>query len=160
MMRNGPGGRTTGSEPRQPQMEDHAAPLYEIEVIAGAKAPAFARAAVAQLVASQLAERIGAVRLSISEVVTNAIRHGDLRRDIDVVRITVGTGHDKVKVTVEQPTVADVRVGQPRLGGEDVGGFGLHLLDRIADGWGYDPVPLGAYGSSSASRPRLSPLYP
>ena len=123
-------------------MEGHV-PQLEIEVIAGAEAAAFARAAVAQLGGvSELEERLDAVRLSISEVVTNAVRHGGLRPEIDAVRITVGTGPDKVRITVEQPTAADVRVGQPRLGGEP-GGFGLQLVDRVADGWGHDPGPPG-----------------
>ena len=124
-------------------MGDHIVPQHEIEVIAGAKAAALARAAVARLGLSQLEERMDAVRLSISEVVTNAVRHGGLRQDIDPVRIIVGAGPDTVRITVEQATAANVQVVQPRRWGEDPGGFGMHLVDQSADDWGYDPGPPG-----------------
>jgi anti-sigma regulatory factor (Ser/Thr protein kinase) len=98
---------------------------------------------VTDLAVPELEGHLDDVRLSISEVVTNAVLHGGLRPDIDAVRIKVGTGSDKVRITVEQPTVADVRMRAPRLSGEGPGGFGLHLLDRLADAWGYDPGPPG-----------------
>lgn len=81
------------------------------------------------------------VQLATSEIATNAVRHGRLRQDIDALRISAGTGRDAVRVTVEQPTVASVRIEEPRLG-EDAGGFGLHVVD-IADDWGHDPGPPG-----------------
>jgi anti-sigma regulatory factor (Ser/Thr protein kinase) len=123
-------------------MEDQANPQQETEVIAGPGAAASARAAVAQMVASHLQQRMDDVQLAASEIVTNAVRHGRLRQDIDTVRISVGTGRNVVRVTVEQPTVASVRIEEPRLG-EDPGGFGLHLVDHVADDWGHDPGPPG-----------------
>jgi anti-sigma regulatory factor (Ser/Thr protein kinase) len=124
-------------------MDDEDVSQQEIQVIAGPEAAASARGAIADLGVSLLRERMDDVQLAISEIVTNAVRHGRLRQDIDAVRITVGTGHDAVRVTVEQPTVASVRIEEPRLGGEDPGGFGLHLVDHVADGWGHDPGPPG-----------------
>jgi anti-sigma regulatory factor (Ser/Thr protein kinase) len=124
-------------------MEDQAFTKREIEVIAGPEAAASARAAVAQMGVLQLHERMDEVQLAVSEVVTNAVRHGRLRQDVDAVRITVGTGPDKVRVTVEQPTVADVMIEEPRFDKENPGGFGLHLVDQVVDNWGHDPGPPG-----------------
>jgi anti-sigma regulatory factor (Ser/Thr protein kinase) len=125
-------------------MEDQADPKHEIEITAGPEAAASARAAVAQLAVVPLRRRMDDVQLAISEVVTNAVIHGGLRWDIDAVRIVVGRGHDRVRVTVEQRTIAaGVRIGEPRLGEENPGGFGLHLVDQLADNWGHDPGPPG-----------------
>jgi hypothetical protein len=55
----------------------------------------------------------------------------------------VGTDPDKVRVTVEQPTVADVRIEEPRFEKENPGGFGLRLVDQVVDSWGHDPGPPG-----------------
>jgi anti-sigma regulatory factor (Ser/Thr protein kinase) len=137
-------------------MEDHPVSQHEIEVIAGPEAAASARAAVAGLGVMHLHQRLGDVQLAISEVVTNAVRHGGLRPDIDTVRITVGNGQDTVKITVEQPTAAEgLRVEEPRLG-ENPGGFGLRLVDQVVDNWGHDPGPPGRvwleFASSSTSR--------
>ena len=123
-------------------MDDRDVSQHAIEVIAGPEAAASARAAVAHLGISQLQERLDDVRLATSELVTNAVRHGRLRRDIDVIRVTVGTGEESVRVTVEQPTVADVKIAPPRIG-EEAGGFGLRLVDQFADHWGYEPGPPG-----------------
>lgn len=60
------------------------------EVIAGPGASASARAAVAQMVASHVQQRTDDVQLATSEIVTNAVRHGRLRQDVDAVRISVG----------------------------------------------------------------------
>jgi anti-sigma regulatory factor (Ser/Thr protein kinase) len=123
-------------------MEDQV-PQHEIEVTAGPEAASRARAAVAQMGVLQLHERMDEVQLAISEVVTNAVRHGRLRLNVDRVRITVGAAPDRVVVTVEQPTMADLRIEGPRFEKEDPGGFGLHLVDRVVDDWGHDPGPPG-----------------
>jgi anti-sigma regulatory factor (Ser/Thr protein kinase) len=124
-------------------MEGHIVSQQEVEVVAGPEAAASARAAVAQMGLLQLHGRIDDVQLAISEVVSNAVRHGRLRQDVDSVRITVGTGQDKVRVTVVQPTIADVQFGEPRFETENPGGFGLLLVDRVVDSWGHDPGPPG-----------------
>jgi anti-sigma regulatory factor (Ser/Thr protein kinase) len=125
-------------------MEDEALAKHEIEIVAGPDAAALARARVAQLNVLQLHHRMPDVQLAVSEIVTNAVRHGGLRTDVDAVRITVGTGEESVTITVEQPTIAaGVRVAEPRLQKENPGGFGLRLVDQIADSWGHEPGPPG-----------------
>jgi anti-sigma regulatory factor (Ser/Thr protein kinase) len=123
---------------------DRAVSQHDIDVIAGPGAAASARHAVAALGEFQVRQRIDAVQLATSELVTNAVRHGDLRHDVDPIHITVRIGDQSLSVTVEQPTAAaDVGVAEGRLGSEDAGGFGLRLVDQLVDKWGYDPGPPG-----------------
>jgi anti-sigma regulatory factor (Ser/Thr protein kinase) len=124
-------------------MEGQPLSQLEFEMIAGPQAPASARSAVAQLGVLQLQHRIDDVQLAISEVVTNAVRYGGLRPEIDPVRVTVRIGENVVKFAVEQSTAAeDLEVQEPR-GGPEPGGLGLRLVDQVADDWGYDPGPPG-----------------
>jgi anti-sigma regulatory factor (Ser/Thr protein kinase) len=125
-------------------MEDGALAEHEIEVVAGPDAAALARAEVSQLDVVQLQPRIADVELAISEIVTNAVRHGGLREGVDPVRITVEAGEDSVTITVEQPTIAeDVHVTEPHFDDQNAGGFGLRLVEEVADSWGHEPGPPG-----------------
>jgi anti-sigma regulatory factor (Ser/Thr protein kinase) len=135
-------------------MEDKALAQHEIEVVAGPEAAAVARARVAQLGVLQLQRRMADVKLAVSEIVTNAVRHGSLREGVDAIRITVGSGEDSVTITVEQPTIAvGVAVTEPRLQQDDPGGFGLRLVDQVADSWGHDPGPPGRVWLTFARSP-------
>ncbi|MFL5170875.1 MAG: ATP-binding protein [Microvirga sp.] len=96
-------------------------------------APATARDAVTQ----RLAERVSAdlladLRLVVTELVTNAVKYGPGRP----VRL---------RLTVESPTsvrgeVVDDGDATPELrmvaAPGEAGGFGLHLVDRLASRWG------------------------
>jgi two-component sensor histidine kinase len=84
------------------------------------------------------------VRLALTEVVTNAVRHGNLRQGVDPLRITVDSSQDGARVTVEQPTAAEgVAIREPALLEGAPGGFGLRFVDHVADSWGHDPGPPG-----------------
>lgn len=92
-------------------------------------APLTARLAI-QAHAGDLGPHARDVELLVSELVTNAVRHGeaplslDLRREEDVLRVEVhdgGTGPG-----------SRVRTG------DRGGGFGLRLVDRIATHWGVE----------------------
>lgn len=125
-------------------MEHETFSEHEIEVVAGPEAAAVARARVAELGVLQLRQRTDDVHLALSEVVTNAVRHGGLREGVDAVRITVETGEHAVTITVEQPTVAaGLHVGEPRFDEPEPGGFGLHLVEEAVDSWGHDAGPPG-----------------
>ena len=80
------------------------------------------------------------VLLLVTELVTNAVRHSgagpdglvrvELRRETDMVRVAVsdeGTGF-----TADAP-----------LEPNEAGGWGLALVDRIADRWAVAPIGLG-----------------
>ena len=101
-------------------------------------APARARDVVRHRLMDDLnAEQLHAARLAISEIVTNALQHGDLPADgaisIDVQRLD---GH--VRVTVSgRGTAFEVPENFPPPGPEH--GYGLRLVERLTDRWGVDP---------------------
>jgi anti-sigma regulatory factor (Ser/Thr protein kinase) len=80
--------------------------------------------------------------LLLSELVTNAIQHGGAGAD-ETIQVRLASTPKKVRVEVYDPGSPD---GVPRDRVEpDVGGYGLVLVDRLADGWGR--YELGSGGS-------------
>lgn len=72
------------------------------------RAARLARSVLAEAIPPpQLDDRSGHLRLALSELVTNAIKHGRLRPDADTVRLVIEADEDAVRVEVEQPTKAD-----------------------------------------------------
>lgn len=84
-------------------------------------------------------------RLALTELVTNALRHGGLRPDRDTMRLVIEADEEAVRVEVEQPTTAaDVRVVEgPVDGSRRVGGYGMRIVEHTADSWGSEPGPPG-----------------
>jgi anti-sigma regulatory factor (Ser/Thr protein kinase) len=73
------------------------------------------------------------VQLLVSEVVSNAVRHGPAAPSSIVVRVAVTGQHLRVEVEddgVGFATPPDRSVDPP--------GVGLHLVDRLTDRWGID----------------------
>src|SRR5215212_936880 len=74
------------------------------------------------------------IRLLVSELVTNAVRHADSPRDGEVA-LDVSIEHSRVRVEVADPGEGfdplprDDEMTRP-------GGWGLYLVDHIADRWG------------------------
>jgi anti-sigma regulatory factor (Ser/Thr protein kinase) len=108
-------------------------------------AAAMARAALELQIAQALDGRMDDARLAITELVTNAVHHGRRRTDQDVLRLIIEVEDDRVRVEVEQPGPASgVRVVEPRPDDPDgIGGFGLRLVEELADDWGHAPGPPG-----------------
>lgn len=108
-------------------------------------APRLARSALTLAIPPPtLGERHDDAHLALSEIADNAVRHAGLR-DREVVRMVIEADEDHVRVEVEQRTSAtEVRLVEPSTEGPDrVGGFGLRLVDQIADTWGYEAGPPG-----------------
>jgi anti-sigma regulatory factor (Ser/Thr protein kinase) len=84
-------------------------------------------------------ERLGAVRgddvrLLASELVSNAVRHGNVPTGGDLT-LGIHANDSTLTISVEQPTSASL--AQLREPSEDrEGGFGLCLVDALADSWG------------------------
>jgi anti-sigma regulatory factor (Ser/Thr protein kinase) len=102
----------------------------------GPTAPAAARDAVDVALAGRLAQDgLAELRLLVSELVTNAVRHGVDRRG--AVELTLRLAGRCLRVEV-----ADGGVGfTPPTGGhdpEDTGGWGLVVVDELVDRWGVD----------------------
>jgi anti-sigma regulatory factor (Ser/Thr protein kinase) len=108
----------------------------ELELDAGPAAAAEARAALAHLDGRADPSALEDLRLLISELVTNSVRHSSSPAG-SKVQLVVSTSTGTVRVEVSdagrgfEPT--------PRSAADtQAGGWGLHLVDRLAHRWGVD----------------------
>jgi len=86
---------------------------------------------LSEAVGDQAAE---AIRLATTELITNAVRHGELSEDDDIL-LAVDLREAVVRVDVEQPTSAEAaRVLEPD--GDREGGLGLVIVDAFSERWG------------------------
>ena len=76
-------------------------------------------------------ERLKSANLMVSELVSNACRHGRGR-----IHLTVRSGDDGVRAEVrDEGSGARIAKAEPR---PARGGWGLHFVDRLADAWGVE----------------------
>jgi anti-sigma regulatory factor (Ser/Thr protein kinase) len=105
-----------------------------VELEPSATAAAEARAALGLLKHRVDAELLDDIRLLVSELVTNSVRHSGTTPGASV-RLTVASRGPSVRVEV-----IDAGRGfepKPRSKPRDeAGGWGLHLVERLADRWG------------------------
>ena len=98
-----------------------------------------ARAAVAS-VGSELPEAaMSDVELLTSEVVSNAVKHGNLDPRQEILLRIETDGRIRVEVRDQAPPF-EVEPREPRPG---TSGWGLFLVDRIATMWGMEPDGAG-----------------
>jgi anti-sigma regulatory factor (Ser/Thr protein kinase) len=106
----------------------------EVRIAAGLQAPVMARAAVERWLSGRVSATLfDAVRLLVSELVTNSVTHADLAADA-AIRVSVAMSDGVVRLEVEDPGDGAVAVVRPDR--ESGGGFGLYLVDVIAERWG------------------------
>jgi anti-sigma regulatory factor (Ser/Thr protein kinase) len=111
-----------------------AQPLLDLTLPGGPAAPAAARRALAAALAGQLAGRLESDALIVlSELVTNAIRHGGATREGDQVTVHAAELPDGLRLEVTDAGPGFQPGGH---GPRPDGGYGLHLLDRLATRWG------------------------
>ncbi len=111
-----------------------------VELLAEPASIAQARQALEALEPTVGAEVLPDLRLLVSEVVTNAVRHARATRDARVV-LVAKPGSSCVRVEVYDEGsgfVAPLRPA-PRPGGAS--GWGLFLVQRLARSWGTEPPP-------------------
>jgi anti-sigma regulatory factor (Ser/Thr protein kinase) len=100
--------------------------------------PAVIRTArdAASVLASEVSEeKLDDVRLLMSELVTNSIRHAGLGPE-DWVRVRLFIGGHRVRAEVSDPGEGFSTPPQPEQMAES--GWGMYLLERIADRWGVE----------------------
>jgi hypothetical protein len=107
-------------------------PELEVAVAAGPAAPAAARRAVAGLFGGEPALAAD-VRLLVSEMVTNSVRHARLSPDQTIV-VRLSASRDTVRVEVRDP--GRWAPARPPTGPDRTFGWGLVIVDRLADRWG------------------------
>jgi anti-sigma regulatory factor (Ser/Thr protein kinase) len=112
------------------------APDHAIDLSGGATAPAAARRAVSPFLERHLdEERLQEAVLLVSEVVTNAVRHGGAGED-EQVGVAVGVDDRYVRIEVRDPGDGFVPDPEPsRRGGS---GMGLVLLKAISPRYGVE----------------------
>lgn len=98
----------------------------------GPGAAAQARAVVTEALAPRLdEERLADVRLLVSELVTNGVLHGDANGDEDSLTLSIASN------AVVRVDVVDHGDGfVPGALRDPVGGWGLILVEELADRWG------------------------
>jgi len=122
--------------PRADRVDARYGPRIEVDLDSGLDAAAEARAAIGLLDGMADPDLLDDVRLLVSEVVTNAVRHAGAPPDVKI-RLTVSVADDIVRAEVRdggrgfQPSPRDA----PQL---EAGGWGLHLVDRLASRWGVE----------------------
>jgi len=95
-----------------------------------------------EISSSPLLSRIDDARTVITEVVTNAVKYGaDGQANI---RLLIDLDDERLHVRVEQPVPAlDVHPSAQKADVPLVGGFGLRIVEALADTWGVEPGPPG-----------------
>jgi signal transduction histidine kinase len=119
--------------------------LLELQLAGGTAAPRAARRALAGALGGRLAGRVeGDALIIISELVSNAIRHGGARTPGERVGVHAALRGAVLRLEVTDPGPGFDPGGH---GPRADGGYGLHLLDRMASGWGVsgsEPVTVWA----------------
>jgi serine phosphatase RsbU (regulator of sigma subunit)/anti-sigma regulatory factor (Ser/Thr protein kinase)/PAS domain-containing protein len=114
--------------------DEGADPLLALSLPGGAEAPRMARQAFREAFEGRLPSRVeGDALIVVSELVSNAIRHGGARTPSTEVGLHAALRDGVLRIEVTDPGRGFEPGGH---GPRADGGFGLHLLDRIATGWG------------------------
>ncbi len=108
---------------------------HRIEIAGGRDAPGRVRNEVAELLAERLDElTLLDVNVLVSELVTNAVRHGGAgERETITIHVAIAPDVLRVEVCDQGPGFTPPDVPLPRAEG---GGNGLVLLSRMSSSWG------------------------
>jgi anti-sigma regulatory factor (Ser/Thr protein kinase) len=132
----------------------------------GPQAPARARRALEVLRGILAPDALNELRLLVSELVTNAVRHGRPVRAGDGVELLVRIRGGTARVEVVDGGRGFVPPGTPP-DLATLGGWGLVVVDRIADRWGVDGgartrvwLEFDLHGARGAGNPGLLAAAP
>ena len=105
--------------------------LVNLRLAGGPDAAGMARRAVARLEGDLQPDTVDVIRLLVTELVTNSVRHAEAQA-VDM-RVHVTRNFVRLEVTDRGPGFEF----EAREEGQDLeGGWGLYLVDRLADRWG------------------------
>ncbi len=109
-------------------------PSFEVQLPPTEQAPAAARRSLERLHGQLDPAGLETMRLLVSELVTNSVRHARLE-DGGWISVSVEENRRALRVAVTDPGIGfDERPGPPQPG--DPSGWGLHLVEQLADRWG------------------------
>jgi anti-sigma regulatory factor (Ser/Thr protein kinase) len=106
-----------------------------LKVAPGPRAPSQVRSHLQALRSHLQPDVHEQIELLVSELVTNSVRHGGLERR-DQVEIQVTVSDRTIIVSVADPGLGFTLPDPPGRGSPQTSGWGLYLLDQIADRWG------------------------
>jgi anti-sigma regulatory factor (Ser/Thr protein kinase) len=98
--------------------------------------PALARASVRALTPDVTDATAADLALLVTEVVTNAVTHGSPNMGDEILLRILLDGRVRIEVVDAGPRLVPTRSVLPVDGA--AGGWGMFLLDEIADAWGID----------------------
>lgn len=107
-----------------------------MELQAGPTAAAEGRHALDPLEGTLPGHQLDELRLLVTELLTNSVRHGSSEHDWIMLEIEIFANAVRVVVTDRGPGFDGDPVPQPH--GDRAGGWGLCLVDRLADRWGVE----------------------
>jgi anti-sigma regulatory factor (Ser/Thr protein kinase) len=105
--------------------------VVTLRIGGGPEAAARARRAIASLRGDLDPSVRETLRLLVTELVANSIRHADA--DAVTLRVVIGPSAVRTEVTDSGPGFDPARTGSPRA---DDTGWGLFLVERLAERWG------------------------
>ena len=106
----------------------------ELRLSPGPRAPAEARRSLGASLGRVDPDLLGKLRLLVSELVSNSVRHAGLQAD-DLIRLSVWESAGRVRVEVTD-LGGGFRSPVPDPDPLNPTGWGLYLVDRLADRWG------------------------
>jgi anti-sigma regulatory factor (Ser/Thr protein kinase) len=104
------------------------------ELAGGPYAPTAARLAVDGLDVHLDSVLLNDLRLLVSEVISNSVRHAGVGAE-DSLELEVAISDDTVRVAVTDPG-AGFEPESPSPDLDDVSGWGLYLVEQLSDRWG------------------------
>jgi anti-sigma regulatory factor (Ser/Thr protein kinase) len=112
-------------------------PALTVRLTPGPDAAAAARRALLHLEPDMNPQLLGEVKLLVTELVTNSVRHAGLDTSGDLqLGVSLDGGRLRVEVADDGRGFRERERPEPR---EDrLGGWGLYLVDRISDRWGVE----------------------
>ncbi|HEX3316834.1 MAG TPA: ATP-binding protein [Solirubrobacteraceae bacterium] len=136
-------------------------------ITGGPYAAAAARRALGGLRALVGHRRLADISLLVSELITNGVRHGGAGKR-DVLELTVLRDRSRLRVIVTDRGPGFAGRACSRVEEDQTGGWGLFLVERLADRWGAErrgrttavwfdlgfEVPPSGAAACAASRPR------
>jgi anti-sigma regulatory factor (Ser/Thr protein kinase) len=111
-------------------------PRLELSLEPDFEAASRAREALEELDGHVEDDVLDDMRLLVTELVTNSVRHADARPD-EPVRLEVTVDHGRVLVAVEDGGNG-FRPRRRTPNSPDEGGWGLHLVEQVSDRWGVE----------------------
>jgi anti-sigma regulatory factor (Ser/Thr protein kinase) len=114
---------------------------FEVVLRGGVEAAGAARSAIAESDPTLPPALQGDLSLLVTELVTNAVRHGGASTDRPL-QLDFRQQDGRIRVEVVDPGT-DFERPAPPANGDHAGGWGLFLVDQIAERWGVCAAPAG-----------------